>query len=257
MAESILKGVLTANLADPEHIRVGEPLPDRREYLIERYGIMSDDDNVGAARDAELVLLAVKPQDLTQVFGQLNGSLGPEQSILSIVTGAKISTLAQGFGHDSIVRVMPNTPAQIGLGMSVWTCSAGVQEPIRKIAKTVLETVGREIYVDDEKYLDMATALNGSGPAYVFLVIEALIDAGIYVGLPRAVARTLALQTVYGSTKLVMETGKHPAELKDMVVSPGGTTAAGLQVLERAGVPGIIVDAVNAAYQKSVILGQQ
>ena len=152
---------------------------------------------------------------------------------------------------------MPNTPAQIGHGMSVWTCSPGVPEARRKMAQAVLGTVGLEIYVDDEKYLDMATALNGSGPAYVFLVIEALIDAGVYVGLPRTMARRVALQTVYGSTKLLMETGKHPAELKDMVVSPGGTTAEGLQALERAGVPGAFVEAVNAAYQKSIRLGTQ
>ena len=257
MAEAILKGVLTANLAGCEDIRVGEPVTARRQYLTGEYGIISEDNNVDAAQGAELVVLAVKPQDLTQVFGQLNGRLRPEQSILSIVAGGKISTLSQGFGHESIIRVMPNTPAQIGHGMSVWTCSGGVQEPARKMAQSVLGTVGLEIYVDDEKYLDMATALNGSGPAYVFLVIEALIDAGVYMGLPRAMARTVALQTVYGSTKLVMETGKHPAELKDMVVSPGGTTAEGVQALERAGVPGAFVEAVNAAYQKSMRLGPQ
>ena len=257
MAEAILKGVLSANLAGCQEIRVGEPVTARRQYLNEQYGIIADESNVDAAQGAELVVLAVKPQDLTQVFGQLNGRLGMEQSVLSIVAGAKISTLSQGFGHESVIRVMPNTPAQIGLGMSVWTCSAGVQEAARHMAQSVLETVGLEIYVDDEKYLDMATALNGSGPAYVFLVIEALIDAGVYVGLPRAMARTVALQTVYGSAKLLMDTGKHPSELKDMVVSPGGTTAEGLQVLERVGVPGAFVEAVNAAYQKSMRLGPQ
>jgi pyrroline-5-carboxylate reductase len=257
MAEAILKGVMAANLAGRGDIRVGEPLSGRRQYLTELYGITADNDNVDAARDAELIILAVKPQDLAEVFSQLHGRLAAEQSILSIVAGVKISTLAQGFGHESIIRVMPNTPAQIGHGMSVWTCSAGVQEPTREMAQRVLETVGREIYVDDEKYLDMATALNGSGPAYVFLVIEALIDAGVYVGLPRAMARIVVLQTVYGSTKLLMETGKHPAEFKDMVVSPGGTTAEGLQALERAGVPGAFVEAVNAAFQKSMRLGSQ
>ena len=158
MAEAILKGVLAAKLTEPERICVGEPIFDRRNYLTEQYGVMSDDNNAHAALDAEMVLLAVKPQDLPQVFSQLNGSLGSEQSIFSIVAGAKISALAQGFGHESIIRVMPNTPAQIGDGMSVWTCSAAVQEPMRKMAQAVLGTVGREIYVDDEKYLDMATA---------------------------------------------------------------------------------------------------
>ena len=139
---------------------------------------------------------------------------------------------------------MPNTPAQIGQGMSMWTCSRQVSDQQREFARSIMSTVGKEIYVDDEKYMDMATALSGSGPAYVFLIIEALIDAGVYVGLPRDMARTMALQTVYGSTELVMDTGRHPSDLKDMVVSPGGTTAEGLQVLERAGHPAAIVAAV-------------
>ena len=257
MAEAILKGVLAAGLAVAEDIRVGEPLAGRREYLSNQYGVAVGQSNLDAAGDAQLVVLSVKPQDLPAVFSQLNGRLGPGQSALSIVAGAKMSSLSQGLGHASIIRVMPNTPAQIGHGMSFWTCSDGVDQSTRGLAQSVLATVGREIYVDDEKYLDMATALSGSGPAYVFLVIEALIDAGVYVGLPRDVARTAALQTLYGSTRLVMETGKHPAELRAMVVSPGGTTAEGLQVLERAGVPGAFVEAVNAAYQKSIKLGQQ
>ena len=131
-----------------------------------------------------------------------------------------------------------------------------MDDDLKELARSILATIGEELYVDDEKYLDMATALSASGPAYVFLFIEALIDAGVYVGLPRDMARTLALQTVYGSTRLVLETGKHPAELKDMVVSPGGTTAEGLQALEKGGLPGVIVEAVDAAYRKSVKLGQ-
>ena len=208
------------------------------------------------AADADLVILSVKPQDLPAVFGQLEGALAPEQAALSIVAGAKMSTLAQGLGHEAIIRVMPNTPAQIGCGMTLWACSDSVGEDKRDLARSMLATVGQEIYVADEKYLDMATALSASGPAYVFLFVEALIDAGVYVGLPRDMARTLALQTVYGSVRLVMETGQHPGQLKDMVVSPGGTTAEGLQALERAGVPAALVDAVNAAYLKSVKLGQ-
>ena len=257
MAEAILKGVLSANLTGPSEVRVGEPVAERRKYLSQQYGVEAGQSNSDAALDAQLVVLAVKPQDLKVVFGQLQGRLGSGQVVMSIVAGAKMAGLAQGLGHAAIIRVMPNTPAQIGQGMSIWTCSTEVDIPTREQAKSVLGTVGKEIYVDEERYLDMATALSGSGPAYVFLIIEALIDAGVYVGLPRDVARAAALQTVYGSTRLVMDTGKHPAELKDMVVSPGGTTAEGLQVLERAGVPGAFVEAVNAAYQKSIKLGQQ
>ena len=212
--------------------------------------------NLDAVKEADLLILAIKPQDLPVIFQELGERLRPEQAVVSIIAGAKMSTLSKGLSHESIIRVMPNTPAQIGQGMSMWTCSPQVSEQQRDFTRSIVSTVGKEIYVDDEKYMDMATALSASGPAYVFMIIEALIDAGVYVGLPRDMARTMALQTVYGSTQLVMETGRHPADLKDMVVSPGGTTAEGLQVLERAGVPAAIVDAVNAAFQKSIKLGQ-
>ena len=256
MAEAILGGVLAAELADPSDVSIGEPVPQRRDYLSERYGVHTHQDNLKTAEGADLVVLAIKPQDLPVVFGQLGGRLDPSQAALSIIAGARMSTLSQGLQHDSVIRVMPNTPAQIGCGMTLWTCSEPVAESQRAMARSMLSTVGEEIYVSDEKYLDMSTALSASGPAYVFMFVEALIDAGVYVGLPRDMARTLALQTVYGSTRLVMETGKHPGELKDMVVSPGGTTAEGLQALERGGVPAAVVDAVNAAYLKSIRLGQ-
>ncbi|MFQ6028045.1 MAG: pyrroline-5-carboxylate reductase [Dehalococcoidia bacterium] len=256
MAEAILGGVLSANLALPEDISIGEPIAQRRDFLTERYSVETHQDNLKATKDADLVVLAIKPQDLPVVFRQLGGKLDPEQAALSIIAGAKMSTLSQGLDHAAIIRVMPNTPAQIGHGMTLWACSEQVDETQRQLTQSILGTIGKEIYVADEKYLDMATALSASGPAYIFLFIEALIDAGVYVGLPRDMARTLALQTVYGSTRLVMESGLHPGQLKDMVVSPGGTTAEGIQALERGGVPAAVVEAVNAAYLKSIKLGQ-
>ncbi len=256
MAEAILHGVLSAKLAGPEDVAVGEPVAERRAYLTGEFGVSALGDNLEAAGAADLVVLAVKPQDLGPVMGQLRGNLTAGQAALSIVAGAKMDTLSTGLGHPSVIRVMPNTPAQIGSGMSLWTCSPGVDSANREMARSVLGSVGQEIYVDDEKYMDMATALSASGPAYVFLFIEALIDAGVYVGLPRDMARTLVLQTVLGSTQLVMETGRHPADLKDMVVSPAGTTAEALRVLEQQGVPAAIVAAVDAAFKKSVQLGQ-
>jgi len=256
MAEAILHGVLSGKLAEPKDISVGEPVAERREYLSSQFGVIADADNLKSAQQADLVLFAVKPQDLGSVMGQMRGHLSAGQAALSIVAGAKMETLSKGLRHNSVVRVMPNTPAQIGAGMTLWTCSDGVDEANREMTKAVLGTIGKEIYVSDEKYMDMATALSASGPAYVFLFIEALIDAGVYVGLPRDMARTLALQTVFGSVKLVMDTGMHPAELKDMVVSPAGTTAEALRVLEDQGVPAAIVSAVDAAYQKSIRLGQ-
>ncbi len=256
MAESIVHGVLAGELAAPSDIAVGEPVAERRAFLKGEFGVSPVADNLEAASGADLVVLAVKPQDLGPVLSQLKGNLNTGQAALSIVAGARMSTLSQGLGHDAVVRVMPNTPAQVGSGMTLWTCSTGVSDGQREMTKSVLSSVGEEIYVSDEKYMDMATALSASGPAYVFLFIEALIDAGVYVGMPRDMARTLALQTVFGSTRLVMETGRHPAELKDMVVSPGGTTAEGLRVLEEQGVPAAIVAAVDAAFKKSVRLGQ-
>lgn len=256
MAEAIITRVISANLAAPEDICVGEPVPDRRRYLESHLGVHTTPDNLKAAQSGDLVIFAIKPQDLSRVSQQLRGRLKTGQAGLSIVAGARMSTLIDGLSHPSFIRVMPNTPAQIGHGMSMWTASPEVDAGQRELTRSILSTVGQEIYVDDEKYLDMATALSASGPAYVFLFLEALIDAGVYVGLPRDMSRTLALQMVYGSTRLVMDTGKHPAELKDMVVSPGGTTAEGVQALEQAGVPAAIVNAVNAAYIKSIKLGQ-
>ncbi len=256
MAESIVHGVLAGKLASPGDIAIGEPVPERRAFLSSQFGVSPVADNLEAASGADLIVLAVKPQDLGGVLGQLKGSLKPGQAALSIVAGARMDTLSKGLNHEAVVRVMPNTPAQVGSGMTLWTCSLGVGDGQRDMTRAVLSSVGEEIYVADEKYMDMATALSASGPAYVFLFIEALIDAGVYVGMPRDMARTLALQTVYGSTRLVMETGRHPAELKDMVVSPAGTTAEALRVLEEQGVPAAIVAAVDAAYKKSVQLGQ-
>ncbi|MCH2517866.1 MAG: pyrroline-5-carboxylate reductase [Dehalococcoidia bacterium] len=256
MAEAILRGVLDAQVAAPTDVAIGEPRPERRQFLSSEFGVQAHQGNLDAVKEADLLILAIKPQDLPVIFQELGERLRPEQAVVSIIAGAKMSTLSKGLSHESIIRVMPNTPAQIGQGMSMWTCSRQVSDQHREFTRSIVSTVGKEIYVDDEKYMDMATALSASGPAYVFMIIEALIDAGVYVGLPRDMARTMALQTVYGSTQMVMETGRHPADLKDMVVSPGGTTAEGLQVLERAGVPAAIVDAVNAAFQKSIKLGQ-
>ena len=212
-------------------------------------------DNTKAAAAGDILVLSVKPQDLPGVMAQLEGSLRREQAALSIVAGARMSTLTEGLNHPNVIRVMPNTPAQIGQGISLWTCAAQVQDELREMARSVLSTLGEEIYVSDEKYLDMATALSASGPAYVFLFIESLIDAGVYLGLPRDMARTLALQTVLGSAGLVKETGRHPAELKDMVTSPGGTTAEALLALESGGFRANVINAVIAAYEKSMALG--
>ena len=256
MAEAIIGGVLSGGVASREDIFVGEPLEERRHDFEERYGVFASASNSRAAETGDLVILSVKPQNLAEVLSQLDGSLRQDQAVLSIVAGARVSAIVEGLGHPSVIRVMPNTPAQIGEGMSLWTSSPQVDGEVRQLARSILRTVGEEIYVSDEKYLDMATALSASGPAYVFLFVESLIDAGVHLGLPREMARTLALQTVLGSAKLVKETGRHPAELKDMVTSPGGTTVEALLVMEEGGFRATVINAVIAAYERSVELSE-
>ena len=255
MAEAIIKGVLAEGIVRQEEVLVGEAVAERGRTLEERYGVFATADNAKAAQAGDILVLSVKPQDLPGVMAELAGSLRKEQAALSIVAGARMSTLSEGLSHPNVIRVMPNTPAQIGQGISLWTCAPQVKDGLREMARSVLSTLGEEIYVSDEKYLDMATALSASGPAYVFLFIESLIDAGVYLGLPRNMARTLALQTVLGSASLVKETAKHPAELKDMVTSPGGTTAEALLALESGAFRANVISAVIAAYEKSMALG--
>ncbi|MCD6391639.1 MAG: pyrroline-5-carboxylate reductase, partial [Dehalococcoidia bacterium] len=181
--------------------------------------------------------------------------LGLEQLVLSIVAGVTLSSLCQGLNHPFVVRAMPNMPAQIGVGITIWTATAEtVQKQKGELARTILGALGKEIYVDDEKYLSMATALSGSGPAYVFLFIEALVDAGVHIGLPRDMSRELVIQTMFGSTRVVEKTGKHPADLRNMVTSPGGTTTEALLQLEKGGFRSLLIEAVAAAYKKAECL---
>ena len=255
MAEAIMGGILAKDIVPAGDISVGEMLEDRRNTLKNKYSIYATADNQEAAGRGDLVILAIKPQNLPQVLGQLRGGLQSSQSVLSIIAGTTMSTIVDGLNHAAVIRVMPNTPSQIGEGMTMWTCSPQVDDGARELTRSILKTMGEEIYVADEKYLDMATALSASGPAYVFLFIEALIDAGVHIGLPRDMAQIMAMQTVLGSSKLAKESGRHPAELKNMVTSPGGTTAEALLELEAGGFRSSVMNAVIAAYHKSVELG--
>ena len=255
MAEALIGGILDARLAAASDIRVGEPVEVRRTHLEQQYGLKAWPRNLEAVDGADIVVLAVKPQNLSHVLSELNNGPRQDYTIVSIIPGATIAKLAEGLNHPSVIRVMPNTPAQIGAGMSVWTASEQVPQAKIDVTRDVLRTLGQELYVTDEKLIDMATALSASGPAYVFLFIESLIDAGVYLGMPRDMARKLVLQTVSGSTKLVEESGRHPAELKDMVTSPGGTTIEALLAFEEGGFRASIFEAVIAAYEKSKALG--
>ena len=255
MAEAILRGVIERGVAAPADIVVSEPITPRRTTLTDTYNVSTTDDNLSALQGPEAVVLAVKPQVMPHVLEQMKGRVGKEQMVLSIAAGVKLDTLSRGLGHDVLVRAMPNTPAQIGRGITMWTTGVGAGPDARDAAASILQALGEEIYVEDEKYLDMATALSGGGPAYTFLIIESLIDAGVHVGLSRDVAERLAVETIAGSAQLYRESGKHPAELKNMVTSPGGTTAEALLVLESGGLRGLFINAIVEAYRKAQRVG--
>lgn len=253
MGEAILAAAIERRVFMPGDVTVCELLEHRRNQLRSEYGVAVTDTSADAMADADLVLLSVKPQDILSIRGQMRESA----LLLSIMAGVRIASIAGEFHHDRIVRVMPNTPVAAKAGMSVWTATPAVTAEQRDLARGLLGAIGREMYVDDEKKLDMATAVSGSGPGYVFLFIEAMIEGGVSIGLTRAQAEELVLQTVYGSAVYAQETGRRPAELRALVTSPAGTTAAGLLELERGAVRAAIIDAIHAAHDRARDLGAQ
>ena len=256
MAEAMIKGLLDQELLPAEHIIASDIRAERGEQLAERYGVSPTQDNVAAVTDSDIVVLSVKPQFVGEIFEDVGqGVIKPNAMVLSIVAGTTIDRIAKGLNHQAVVRVMPNMPAQVGMGMSVWTATSAISEAQRHQAQSILAALGEEIYVNHEDYLDMATALSGTGPAYVFLVMEALIDAGVHMGFSRHVAEQLVLQTMGGAVEFARASRRHPAELRNMVTSPGGTSAEALYQLEKGGLRTVISKAVWAAYQKSKYLG--
>jgi len=255
MGEAILSAILDKGISSPQAISVSDIDKSRCKYLGGKYRIAVMSDNRLAIAQSDVVLLAIKPQNLVEVMAELNGQLRSPQLVLSIIAGARINTLCLGLNHNCIVRAMPNTPAQIGEGMSVWTATAEVTEQQRGWASSILGAIGKEIYLDDEKYIDMATAVSGSGPAYIFLFVESLVEAAVGIGLPRDMAEELVLQTILGSGHLIQKSGREPVELRRMVTSPGGTTAEALLQLEKGGFSELLKQAVIAAYNKAKELG--
>jgi pyrroline-5-carboxylate reductase len=256
MGEAVLSAILEKGLAKPGAITVSDIAKARLKHLEKKYGVGATSSNLKAAGKGEVVVLAIKPQNLPEVMAELSGSLKPSQLVLSIIAGASTKTLSRGLRHNSIVRAMPNTPARIGEGISVWTTTAGVSKKQRAWAGSILGAMGKEVSVGDEKYIDMATAISGSGPAYFFLMVEALVDAAAGIGLPRDMALALVLETMLGSGHLIQRSGKAPAELRRMVTSPGGTTAAALAQLEKGKFADLVKQAVKAAYKRAKELGQ-
>ena len=256
MAEAMITGLLRQEVTSADCIVASGPRVERGDYLSEKYGVGVTTDNREALKEAGIVVLSVKPQMLAGVISDLRGLIPPQALVLSIVAGAKIATIEQGLGHKAIVRSMPNTPAQIGEGITVWTASEAVSEEQLEYARTILTALGEEIWVDDEDYLDMATALSGTGPAYVFLFLEAMVDAGVHLGFPRYIAEKLVIQTLRGSVEYVRQAPDHLARMRNQVTSPGGTSAEALYFLERAGFRTALSRAIWAAYQRSLTLGE-
>lgn len=261
MAEAMISGLLRQKLARPENMSASDPKDERVQLLHEKYGVRPFTDNNQAVEHSEVVVLSVKPQRLTNVLGGLRGAIPPDAVVLSIVAGAPIEKISRGLGHNAVVRSMPNTPAQIGEGITVWIASPAVSQAQKETASTILSAFGEEINVDDENYLDMATALSGTGPAYVFIFMEAMIDAGVHMGFSRRVSEQLVVQTLRGSVDyyqtINQKASVHVAALKNQVTSPGGTTAEALYYLEKAGFRTAISRAIWAAYQRSLELGRE
>jgi pyrroline-5-carboxylate reductase len=255
MAEAMIKGLLNDKLLPAEQIIAADPREDHVNELSARYGLKGMTDNAMAAEAADILVLSVKPQVLNHVMPELQNGARSSKLILSIIAGAKIKTIADGVSNPSVVRAMPNTPAQIGQGITVWTATPEVLPPQIEQAKALIGALGEQIFLDDEKYLDMATALSGSGPAYVFLFMEALIDAGVHMGFSRRDAEHLVLQTMRGSVEYAEKSGLHVAQLRNQVTSPGGTSAEAIYHLEKGGLRTVISRAVWAAFQRSVALG--
>jgi pyrroline-5-carboxylate reductase len=251
MGEAMISILLDQRLALPQDISVSDIDESRRQHLQEKYRVGVSGDNQLTITRAEIVVLAIKPQNLAAVIAELKGWQRPTQLVLSIVAGATLQALSSGLNHHCVVRAIPNTPAQIGQGITVWTATPQVTEQQKERAGSILRTLGKEIYVEDEKYVDMATAISGSGPAYFFLFVELLVAAARYIGLPQDMAEELVLQTMLGSGHLIQKSDKTPAELRRMVTSPGGTTAEALLVFEKGELANLIKQAVNAAYDKA------
>ena len=255
MGEVMLSAVLNKGLTTPQDISISDVNESRCQYIRHEYDVYVTGSNLEVLSRGDMVVLAIKPQNLVEVMTEINGQLKPGQLVLSIIAGARINTLCLGLNHKTVVRVMPNTPAQIGEGISVWAATSEVTEQQREWVSSILGAMGKGIYVAEEKYIDMATAVSGSGPAYVFLFVESLVEAAVHIGLPRDIAQEMVLQTLLGSGHLVQKSGKEPSELRRMVTSPGGTTAEALLQLENGGFSNLVLQAIIAAHNKARSLG--
>jgi pyrroline-5-carboxylate reductase len=256
MGEAMIRGLLAQKVVKSDQIIAADPWQDRLDYLRQQHGIAVTADNVEAAEKGQVVVFSIKPQSLPIVMPGVRGQMRRQDLLLSIIAGTPIKKLSDGTAHAAVVRAMPNTPAQIGQGITVWTATSEVSDLHKQQAQAILSSLGEEVFVEEEVYLDMATALSGSGPGYVFMMMEAMIDAGVHMGFSRHIATRLVFQTMRGSVEFAEQSSKHVAELRNQVTSPGGTTAEALYHMEKGGLRTVISRGIWAAFQRSISLGK-
>lgn len=261
MAESMIAGLLRERIVSADQISASHPRPDRRSELSDRYGIAVFEHNAEAARNFSgtnaVVVLCVKPQRIKGVLKDLAGGVAADQLVISIVAGTGIETISEGLKTPLVVRAMPNTPSQIGKGMTAWTCTESLDEQHRELARLLFSALGKELFVETENMIDMATSLSATGPTYTFMVMEAMTDAGVHLGFSREVSKELVQQTMLGSVLFAMESHKHPAELRNMVTSPGGTSAEAIYQMEKGALRTVLSKAIYGAYKRAVELGKR
>ncbi len=254
MAVAMVKSILSNSIFTNDNIIGSFHRKKRADEISKDLGIRTTLSNREAVSFGDIIVLSIKPQVFETVANEIKDEIKDGQLVISIMAGVDIETLQKNLLHKKIVRCMPNTPAQIKQGMTVWTVTKEVSEEEKSLVKNILLSMGSEMYVEDESYVDMATALSGTGPAYVFLFLEALINAGVHLGFPRKDATELVYKTTLGSVLFAMQSDKHTAELRDMVTSPGGTTADALYELEKGGFRTVLEKAVYSAYKRTLYL---
>ena len=260
MAESMIAGLLRLEIVGPSQIVASHPRADRRRELTDRYGIECYESNADAVRaipGTGIVVLGVKPQRIDRVLGDLKDAVLASHLVISIIAGARIEKISRALPSELVVRAMPNTPSQIGAGMTAWTCSDAVDDFHRMQVRTMLSALGKELFVETENMIDMATSLSATGPTYIFMVMEAMTDAGVHLGFSREIAKQLVQQTMLGSVLFAIESHKHPAELRNMVTSPGGTSAEAVYQMEKGSLRTVLSKAIHAAYKRAVELGKR
>jgi len=257
MAGAMIGALLRKGELTPGQITASDPFQEQLDIISQKFSVGVTDNNSDAVNSADIVILSVKPQVLPAILKELKGKIPSGSLVFSIVAGMPISKIKKGLAHKTVIRSMPNTPAQISAGMTVWTASDAVTDEQRTDATVILEAMGTELYVEHEDTLNMATAVSGTGPTYVFLLAEALIDAAVHLGFSRRDARLIVLETLKGSVDFAQQSDLHLAQLRNMVTSPGGTSAEAIYQLEKGGLRTIVSKAVWAAYQKSQLLGKK